>query len=128
MAALGRVETDGKEPVAVGQRLADRPYRSLLAQMPQKTEDEATRDAELGTTVLEGAMNARYHRFERHASIGVGLRVEEDRGVAHPLLGCPRQVRPGEVVEILLHQEHAAARVIDVEKRLQVAEDVGAAN
>src|ERR1700682_6772371 len=102
MAALGRVETDGKEPVAVGQRLADRPYRSLLAQMPQKTEDEATRDAELGTTVLQGAMNARYYRFERHASIGVGLRVEEGLGVAGALGGGARQIRPGQVIEILL--------------------------
>src|SRR5438445_12340222 len=96
--------------------------------MPQKTEDEPTRDVEASATVLKRAMDARDHGLEGHAPIGVGLWIEEDLGVAHALGGGPHQVRPGQVVEILFLQEHSAARVIDVEERLQIAEHVRPSN
>src|SRR5438128_3799084 len=73
-------------------------------------------------------MDAGDHRLERYASIGVGLRIEEDLRVAHALGGGPRQVGPGQIVEILFRQKHAAASVVDVEERLEIAEDVGAAD
>ena len=73
-------------------------------------------------------MDAGDHRFEGHASVGVRLRVEEDLGMTHPLGGGPRQVGPGQVVEILLFHEHPAARVIDVEERLKIAEHVRSSN
>src|SRR4029077_7374581 len=96
--------------------------------MPQETQDESARDGESSATVLQGPMNPRHNGFKGDASIGMRLRIEEDLGVAHALAGGPGQVSPGQIVEILLLQERAAARVIDVEERWQIAEDVGSAD
>lgn len=68
------------------------------------------------------------HRRELDAAPGVGLRVEKDLGVTHVVGHRPLQVRPGQVVEILRRVQYGGARVINVEKRLQVAEVVGRAN
>src|SRR2546423_11548746 len=73
-------------------------------------------------------MDAGDHGFEWHAPIGVGLWIEEDLGMAHALRDGPLQIRPGQVVEILLFEEHSAASVIDVQERLQVAEHVRPSN
>src|SRR5260370_23998127 len=128
MANLGRVETDRENPLAKRQRVGEGLNRRGSAKVPQETEDEPARDAKPRLAVLQSAMDAGDHRFERHAAIGVGLGIEEDLRVAHALGGGPREIRPGQVVEILLLEEHAAAGVIDVEERLQIAENVCATN
>ena len=40
MTALGRVEADGDEPLAIRQRLVERSLRFVLAQMAQEAEDQ----------------------------------------------------------------------------------------
>src|SRR5437879_5762454 len=96
--------------------------------MAKETEDEPARDVQPGAAVFERTMDAGDDCFEGNAPVGVGLWIEEDLGVTHALRGGPLQVPPGQVVEILLFQEHSAARVIDVEERLEIAEHVGTSN
>ena len=55
----------------------------------------------------------------------MGLRVEENLGVANALGGGPRQISPRQVIEVPLLQQHLATGVIDVEERLKIAEDIG---
>ncbi|MOA23345.1 hypothetical protein D3C78_1439590 [compost metagenome] len=57
----------------------------------------------------------------------MGLRVEEDFGMHHVVAHGPCQVGARHVVEVLLVQQHARARIVDVEKTLQVGECVGTA-
>ena len=73
-------------------------------------------------------MDAVDHGLKRHTAIGVCLRIEEDLRMAHALAGRPVEIRPGQVVEVLFLEQYPAARIVDVEEGLQVAEDVGAAN
>jgi len=58
----------------------------------------------------------------------VGLRVEEDLGVADLVGPAPLQIGPGHVVEILRLEQHLRAGVVDIEKGLQVTEVVGRAH
>src|SRR5262249_56263049 len=51
---------------------------------------------------------------------------EEDRGVPDTLAGRPLEVRPREIVEIALVEQHAARRVVHVEERLKILELVRA--
>ena len=55
----------------------------------------------------------------------MGLRVEEHLGVDHALGGRPLEIGQGELVEVLLGDEHGAAGVVEVEEGLEVGEDVG---
>ena len=65
---------------------------------------------------------------EPDAPLGVGLGVEEDLGMHDTLPGGPLEVGHGEVVEVELGDQDGAALVVDVEERLQIAEDVGPAD
>src|SRR5215213_9323626 len=58
----------------------------------------------------------------------MGLRVEEDLGVAHALGGGLSEVGPGQVVEVTLVEQYLGALVVEVQERLQVGEVVGLAN
>jgi len=69
-------------------------------------------------------MNALHHRLEWDAAIGVSLRVEEDLGMAHIVGVGPDEVRPRQIVEVALLEQHTGAFIVDVEKRLQVGEVV----
>ena len=73
-------------------------------------------------------MDAGDHRLERDAAIRVRLGIEEDLGVAHALASGPNQIGPGQVIEVLFLEKYAAARVIDVEEGLQVAENISVAH
>ena len=53
---------------------------------------------------------------------GVALRIEEHLDVADIVRVRALEIGPGEVVEILLGDQHRHALIIDVEKVLQVAE------
>jgi hypothetical protein len=66
-------------------------------------------------------------RSHGHAALGVALRIEEDLGMDHVVGLGAFQIGPGEVVEILLLQEHGHAPVIEVEEILEIAEAVGSA-
>ena len=76
---------------------------------------------------FSAAGDAVEHHFERHATVGVGLWVEERFGVNHILRLAAQQVRPGQVIEILGGAQHVGALVIQVEKLLQVVEGVSLA-
>src|SRR5262249_58769595 len=56
----------------------------------------------------------------------VRLRIEEDLGVPDTLAGRPLEVRPREIVEVALVEQHAARRVVHVEERLKILDLVRA--
>src|SRR5690606_27132927 len=124
MADLARIEPHRREPVLERQRLPQRLHRRVGAQVAQEAEDEPRADAETPPALVERAAEAVDDRLERHAAAGVRLRVEEDLRVPNPLTGDAPEVRPREVVKILLPTQHPAPGIVDVEERLQVAEDI----
>ncbi len=82
-------------------------------------------DAERGACVGDGAVEAVDHRRQRDAAAGVRLGVEEDLGVEDVVLSRLLQVGPGEVVEVLLADQHVHALIVEVEEALEVVEPVG---
>ena len=122
---LRGVEANREDPLTVGQRLGERLRRGLDAQVPEKTEDQSAGDLEPVASVLQCPMDAVDHGLEGHPAVDVGLRVEENLGVANSLGGGPRQISPRQVIEVPLLQQHLATGVIDVEERLKIAEDIG---
>src|SRR6202011_1282702 len=118
------IEADGEDPLLERPRLGEGVHRRLRAQVSQEAQDEPAGDLELVASILQGAMDTGDYGLERHTAIGVCLRIEEDLRVASALPGGPRQIGPGEGVEVLFLEQNAAAGVIDVEERLQIAEDV----
>src|SRR3546814_6953096 len=57
----------------------------------------------------------------------MALRIEEDLGMADVVLRDAAQVGQGEIVEILLGEQHRHALVVEVEKILQDGESIGRA-
>ncbi len=125
VADLGRVEADRRQMVGERAGLLQRLQRLFLAAVAQEAQDQARRDAEPCPAFVEGAADPRAAGLEGDAAPGMGLRVEEDLGVAHALAGRLRQIGQREVVEVPLGEEHGAVGVVDVEERLQVFEDIG---
>ena len=80
MAELGRIESDGEDAVLERQRRLQRLHRRLGAQMPQKAQDQAGREAELALAVLQRSPDTIEHGFESDAALGMRLRIEEDLG------------------------------------------------
>ncbi|KWV86725.1 hypothetical protein PFLmoz3_03809 [Pseudomonas fluorescens] len=119
------VQAHGHERVTERQRLVEGFLRFVFAQVAQEAEDQTAGDAQLLLAVFKRSGDAVEHHFERHATIGVGLRVEEGFGVNHVLGFAAQQVSPGQVVEVLGRAQHIGALVIQVEKLLQVVEGVG---
>ena len=62
---------------------------------------------------------------ERDAARGMRLRIEEHLGMEDVLLAAAREIGRCEVEEVLRLDQHAAALVVEIEKRLEVGEVVG---
>jgi hypothetical protein len=90
----------------------------------QETHDQARVDAELRSRIGDGMGETIDHGRERNAAAGVALRIEEHLDVAHVVSVCALKIGPGEVVEILLGDEHRHALIVEIEKVLQVAEAI----
>ncbi len=124
---FGRIETDADDPVLERQRAIERPFGIRLLEMAQEAHDQPGVDAELLRGVDRGAVETRDHGRERDAARRMPLRVEEHLDVADIVGVRAFQVRPGQIVEILLRDQHRHALIVEVEKILQVAEPVGLA-
>ena len=92
--------------------------------MAQEAEDQAAGDTQLLLAIFKCAGNAIEHDFKRHATIGVGLRVEEGFCVNDVLFFTAQQVGPGQVVEVLGGTQYVGAFVIKIEEFLQVVEGI----
>ena len=64
------------------------------------------------------------HVFEINAARGVSLRVEEDFDVHDVIHLHALQIRPGQIVKIVLITQHVGTGIVEIEKRLQVREIV----
>ena len=127
MAALAAVQAHADEVLAVRQGLRQRGESGLLTQVAQEAKDQTRADAKPRLCIAAGAGQAFDDRCNGHAAVGVGLRVEEEFGMHHPVGRGAFEVGAGHVEEVLLVQQHAGTGVVDVEKALQVAEGVGGA-
>ena len=124
IAALAAVEPHADELVAKRQRLFERGERGFLGQVAQEAQDERRVDAVRGLRLRTGACQPVDDGRERDAAVRVRLRVEEDLG-AHDVIGRRAvEVRHAHVEEVVLADQHAGARVVDVEEALQVAKRV----
>jgi len=79
----------------------------------------------LALGVIQGADDTVNDHMHGHVARGMRLRVEEYLGVMDVVGKRARHISGRHVVEILLGEQHAGARVIQVEKRLQIVEGVG---
>ena len=77
--------------------------------------------------VGDGAVKAVDHGRECDAARRVALRIEEHLDMPHIVGMRALEIGPGEIVEILLGDQHRHALIVDVEKILQVRELIGAA-
>lgn len=127
MAELGRVEADADQPVTIAleqrQRRFERCERIFFRQMAQEAQDQLARQPAL-FRIRERALDAGDDGLDRHAARGMRLRIEEQLGMDDVVRERAFAVRGGHVVEVLLGQQHARARVVDVEERLQIGERV----
>ncbi len=125
MADLGGVQADPGDPPA-----EPRPggleglQRRLGRLVPQEAHDQPGADAVLPLGPVQRPPEPVHDDRQRDPARGVRLRVEEDLRVPHPLRRRPRQVRLGQLLEVLLGPQHRHQRVVQVEERLQVAERV----
>ncbi len=130
MAAFRGIQPDANQPMLVlveqGQRFIERLERIFFRQMAQETENQLARQT-ASLAFGQRAFDTRDRRSDRYAAFGVCLRVEENFGVRDMIGERAFDVRHRHVVEIALVQQHARARVVDVEERLQVGERVGRA-
>src|SRR5687768_3817742 len=124
MAFLRRVQADAVEQVSERQRFSQRRQRARFAQMTEEADDKARGDTVLAFSVPQARGDALEHGLHRHATRGVRLRVAEDLRVHDPVRMGAFQVRKGQGLEIVRISQDRGAFVIDVEKRLQIAEVV----
>jgi len=127
VADLAAVEAHADDLAEEGLGLLQRLEGRLLAQVAQEAQDQRGADAQVCLRIDAGAVQPVDHRFHRHAAFGMGLRVEEQLGVQHVVGRGAHQVGARHVVKILLVQQYAGARVVDIEEALQVGEGIGAA-
>ena len=128
MAHLRGVEANAKDPCAIRHRVSQGLHRRIRAEVAEKAQDQPAADAKPIASVVERPVDASDHRLERNPAIRMRLGIEEDLGVAHALASGPNQIGPGQVIEVLFLEKYAAARVIDVEEGLQVAENISVAH
>ena len=105
----------------------ERGERVVLAQGAQEAQDQAHAEAQLGLGAPGGAVEAADDHAHVDTACRMGLRVEEDLAVDDVVARGALEVRPGHGVEVALGDQHAGARVVDVQEALQVAERVGLA-
>ncbi len=122
---LRGVQPHPRDPGPVGERSLQGRRRVLGREMPQEAHDEGRGDAQPLAGVGHGPVEPLHEGGEGDPPLGVRLRIEEDLCAPHVLTVHAEQVRPHEVVEVLLGPEHVGSLVVDVQERLQVGELVG---
>ena len=128
VAQFARIQAHPDEAVAPGQGGVECGLGLGFAQVAQKTQDEFGAQVQLALRALAGAVQSLDDRAHGHAARRVGLWVEEDFGAHHTVGRRPLQIGPSQVVEIGFGAQHRSARVIDVQKTLQIAEGVSGAH
>src|SRR5581483_11298012 len=121
---LGRVEPDADEVLPERQAGAQHRVGRVRAQVAQEAQDQVGGDAVVPGAVGQGGGQPGEHLLELDPVSQVGLRVEEDLGPAYAGRRGPGQVRPGQVVEVLLELEHAQVGVVQAEEGRQAVEAV----
>src|SRR5215471_5108329 len=128
IAGLARIEPHAVDPVPPREGLLERLLGVLGREVAEEAEDEPRGDSQPLPFLGERAVNAADDCREGDSPRRVGLRVEEDLGVAHAVGLRAREVGRGQVEEVALLDEDLGPLVVDVEKRLEVAEPVGLAH
>jgi hypothetical protein len=124
MADLRRVEPHPYDPPLVGEAPAQGLDGLICTQVPQEAHGQVGGHPEGLLAVFEGPPDTRDRGPKGHAPAGVGLRVEEDLGVARALEGGLPEAGEGQVVEVPLVKQHPGALVVEVQKGLQIGEIV----
>ena len=121
---LGRIKADADNPVEPRFGIGKRGQSRFFVEMAQEAEDQVRGQIKAGAGFpYTGEQPARDHA-EGNTARGVGLRVEENLGVADIVRGGSFEIGDCKIAEILFGLEHASARIIDVEKVLQARETI----
>jgi hypothetical protein len=88
----------------------------------QKAHDQAGANAKLTSRIDHGAMQAADNRGECNPPRGVPLRVEKHLDMPDIVVTRASEIRPGEIVKVLLGDEHGHALIVDVEEILKAIE------
>ena len=123
MPDLGGVEPHRGDAVLEGERLpaaSPSPPRPVRCRRKQRMRRDDIRSACSASSRARRSPDE--DGRERDAAVRVRLRIEEDLGVAHAVGVRPLEVRPGEIVEVLLAEQDLGAFVVDVEEGLQAGE------
>ncbi len=92
--------------------------------MPQEAHDEPRRDPEIAPPLVERVGQSGEHRVERHASVGMRLRIEEYLDMRDVLGRDFLQISESQIKKILPRSQHGHPGVIEVKKFLQRIEAV----
>ena len=111
--------------LAVGHRGLEGLERRRLVEMAQEAENQSRRHPEPGARLVERFADPFDHRPDRDATRRVGLRIEEDLGVADVVGVRADEIRGRQVAEVAALDEHARRGVVHVEEVLEVREAVG---
>ena len=122
VAGLGGIQAHPGDPRPERERRSSVRHRLAGGQVAEEAEDQLRRDAEAPLALGQRPVETGHDGLERDAPAGVRLGIEEELHVADRLGRDARQVRPGEVVEVLLGDEHAGPGVVEVEEGLEVGE------
>ncbi len=128
IAALAGVEPDADDVTAKRHRGVERRERRLLGEVAEEAQDQVRGHAVATMRVVHRVAQPRDHDLHRDAAIGVRLRIEEQLGVDDVVRVRACEVRHRERVEVAAIAEDGAARVIEIEERLEVVEVVGGAD
>jgi hypothetical protein len=127
MPPLRGVQTHSDELFAIGQGVLQRLQGRFFTEMAQKTQNQLGPQVPFSESPVTGAPKSPDDRTHGHATIGVGLWVEEQLCTNDTVACGTLQIGPSHVVEVLLLEQHTGPGVIHVEKALQVGEGISRA-
>ena len=124
MAALGRVQPHTDEMPTPGQGRLKRSQGILFRQMAQKAHDPAAAQPQLLLCTLRRTDESRHEYVKTNTTISMGLRIEKRLDPHHMVGRRALEIGPRQIKEILLGAQHAAPRVVQIQKGLQIGEGI----
>ena len=95
--------------------------------MAQKAHDPIAAQPQFFLGFFCGADKTRHENIKTYAALGMGLRIEKRLDAHDMVSGYALEIAPGQVEKVLLGTQDIAARVIQIQKRLQIGKGIGLA-
>ena len=122
--ALRRVQPHTDEIPTPGQDRLKRSQGVLFRQMAQEAHDPATAQPQFLLCALRRAHEPRHEHVKTDATVCMGLWIEKRLDPHHMVGRRTLKISPRQIKEILLGAQHAAPRVVQIQKGLQIGEGI----